>query len=392
MKLFQKDELRLLWPFYLEDLISNVFLLYPIYWIIQFQETLLLSQIGLIISSVSIANFLFEVPTGAVADIFGRKFSVIFGLFLTGIMFLSITFTKNFYYLLILFFLLGISVTLISGADVSWVADNLKYKKKKKLLQTYFVKKMSIMRFSFMFAGLIGGIIVKYYGLNIIWPVTAFSLLVSCIILFFAEEHKLTKEQDKSLKSVYNQTFKSLKYSLKHKTLFSYILICILTGFVLSFAGDLIWKPYLVEFNIPNSYFGYLFSIGTALGIIAPFAGSYLAKKLNKEKTFFSLILAFETLFLILAIFAGNWVVLAIIMLLFVFLFDMFDPIQKNYIQKLLPSDKRATLSSFFTMFLSLGMIIGGPLGGLTADYYGFRITLFIGVLFFIPMIYLYRN
>ena len=104
MKLFEKHELKLLWPFYLETFVANLFLIFPIFWIIQFQETLPLSQIGLIFSAIAISTFLFEVPTGAIADIFGRKFSVISGLILSGVTLILITFTKDFYFLLVLFF------------------------------------------------------------------------------------------------------------------------------------------------------------------------------------------------------------------------------------------------------------------------------------------------
>jgi predicted MFS family arabinose efflux permease len=170
----------------------------------------------------------------------------------------------------------------------------------------------------------------------------------------------------------------------------SFAIISILAGLLLSFAGDLIWKPYLLDFNIPLSYFGYLFSVATGLGIIAPFIGMSLAKKLKKDKFFFAFILIFEILFLSLAIFVFNWITLAIIMLLFVFFFDMFEPIQRNYFQKFLPSEKRATLSSLLMMCFSLGIIIGGPLAGLTADNFGFKVTLLIGILFIIPMILLF--
>jgi|TARA_Y100000310_G_C20587586_1_gene766270 MFS family permease len=391
MKLFEKHELKLLWPFYLETFVANLFLIFPIFWIIQFQETLPLSQIGLIFSAIAISTFLFEVPTGAIADIFGRKFSVISGLILSGVTLILITFTKDFYFLLVLFFLWGIFGTLISGADIAWVADNLKYKRKSKILQSFFVKKASFLRLSLVLAGFIGGVLVKYFGLNIIWPISGFSLILSGIILSFIGEHKLTKEkEDKTLLGIFRQTLKSIKFSLKHHLILSFAIISILAGLLLSFAGDLIWKPYLLDFNIPLSYFGYLFSVATGLGIIAPFIGMSLAKKLKKDKFFFAFILIFEILFLSLAIFVFNWITLAIIMLLFVFFFDMFEPIQRNYFQKFLPSEKRATLSSLLMMCFSLGIIIGGPLAGLTADNFGFKVTLLIGILFIIPMILLF--
>jgi DHA3 family tetracycline resistance protein-like MFS transporter len=393
MKFFEKDELRYLWPFYLETFITNLFLIFPIFWIIQFQKTIPLSQIGLIFSAIAISTFLFEVPTGAIADIFGRKFSVVLGLFLSGSTLILISLIKDFYMLLFLFFIWGIFGTLISGADISWVADNLRYKRKSNVLQSFFVKKASFLRLSLVFAGVIGSFFVKFFGLNIIWPISGFSLILSGMILSFIEEHKLTKEQEsKSLLGIFRQTLKSIRFSLKHSLILSFAIISIFAGFLLSFAGDLIWKPYLLELDTPFSYFGYLFSIATFLGIIAPFFGIYLSKKMKKDELFFSFILVSEILFLLLALFAFNWISLALIMLLFVFFFDMFEPIQRNYFQKFLPSEKRATLSSLLMMCFSFGILIGGPLAGLTADNFGFKISLIIGIIFIIPMIILFMK
>lgn len=390
-KFFERGELKILWPFYLETLFANVFLIFPIFWIIQFQETLQLSQVGIIFSVIALSTFLFEVPTGAIADIFGRKSSVVIGLILSGITLFLVTFTKEFYLILSLFFLLGLFSTLISGADISWVADNLKYNRKSKLLQTFFVKRASLLNLAFVFAGFIGGVLVKYFGLNIIWPISGFSMILSGIMLLFVKEHKhKNKNNYENLFGVFRQTFTSMKFSWNHQKILSFSIISLLTGFLLSFAGDLIWKPYLLDFEIPLSYFGYLFSIATGLGVIAPFVGLQMVKRIGKDKLFFALVLILEAFFLVFAIFALNWLVLAIIMILFVFCFDVFEPIKDNHFQRYLPSDKRATISSLFSMLFSIGIIIGGPLAGLTADHFGFKITLSIGILFIIPMILLF--
>ena len=78
MKIFAKDELKYLWAFYVERFISHVIFFAPAFWIILFNETLSLGQIGILFSIFAVSTFIFEIPTGAFADMFGRKASTLF--------------------------------------------------------------------------------------------------------------------------------------------------------------------------------------------------------------------------------------------------------------------------------------------------------------------------
>ena len=101
MSFFKRDELRLLWPFYLDCLVVSIFFLYPVFYILYMRDIgLSLFQIGLLASFTALAGVLFEIPTGAIADILGRKFSVILELFLSGLTIISIFFFKDFHTLL----------------------------------------------------------------------------------------------------------------------------------------------------------------------------------------------------------------------------------------------------------------------------------------------------
>ena len=108
MKLFEKGELKLLWPFYFIPIFLGMFMVYPIFQIPYFLSIgLSLTQIGFLISSLGLAVLLFEVPTGAIADIFGRKFSVVLGTFLSGISLILIYFYHDFFVLVLLVFIWG---------------------------------------------------------------------------------------------------------------------------------------------------------------------------------------------------------------------------------------------------------------------------------------------
>jgi DHA3 family tetracycline resistance protein-like MFS transporter len=69
--------------------------------------------------------FLFEVPTGVVADVVSRKGSIVVGLLLSGIAFLLLGVVRSFGAALLTQVLWGFGATFTSGADVAWITDEV---------------------------------------------------------------------------------------------------------------------------------------------------------------------------------------------------------------------------------------------------------------------------
>lgn len=67
--------------------------------------------------------FLFEVPTGVLADVVSRKASIVVGWVLSGVAFLLLGFVRSYEAALLLQVLWGFGATFTSGADVAWITD-----------------------------------------------------------------------------------------------------------------------------------------------------------------------------------------------------------------------------------------------------------------------------
>ena len=145
MKLFQKGELKLLWPFYLEHFLAYVVSIFHIFIFVYLIDVgFSFTQIGILMSAIPLTMLLFEIPTGAIADLYGRKVSVLIGYFLEGILMLSLMFSTNFYYLLSVFALMGVAMTLSSGSKEAWIVDLINHKKKK-FVQGFFAKEQTLL-------------------------------------------------------------------------------------------------------------------------------------------------------------------------------------------------------------------------------------------------------
>jgi DHA3 family tetracycline resistance protein-like MFS transporter len=82
-------------------------------------------QLVLVGTVLEVATFLFEVPTGVIADTYSRRLSVIIGVFVTGIGFLLVGAVPLFSMVLLGNIIWGIGDTFLSGALQAWIADEV---------------------------------------------------------------------------------------------------------------------------------------------------------------------------------------------------------------------------------------------------------------------------
>ena len=129
----KKEELIILWPFYLSSFLNMA--LISSYAIIYFMNlNFSFFQISILLALSTFVSVLFDIPTGAIADIYGRKFSVVLAYALLGIITILVPLSTNFYYVAVLFFMLGAVGTLRTGADEAWIISNIKNARKSMLM------------------------------------------------------------------------------------------------------------------------------------------------------------------------------------------------------------------------------------------------------------------
>lgn len=82
-------------------------------------------QIVLIGTALELSYFLFEVPTGIVADVYSRRLSVIIGTFMLGAGFIVMGAAPDFWVMLLSQVICGVGFTFLSGAQEAWIADEI---------------------------------------------------------------------------------------------------------------------------------------------------------------------------------------------------------------------------------------------------------------------------
>src|SRR5436190_600499 len=82
-------------------------------------------QLILVGTALELSAFIFEVPTGIVADVYSRKVSIIIGYMLMGLGFLVEGFFPSFLPILLAQVIWGLGYTFTSGAIQAWITDEV---------------------------------------------------------------------------------------------------------------------------------------------------------------------------------------------------------------------------------------------------------------------------
>src|SRR5215468_5771847 len=83
-------------------------------------------QVNLVLAVYLITTCVFEVPTGAVADVFGRKFSFVLSCLVRALAFGLYFFADGFAQFLVAEFIDAIGTTLTTGAFDAWAVDGMR--------------------------------------------------------------------------------------------------------------------------------------------------------------------------------------------------------------------------------------------------------------------------
>jgi MFS family permease len=391
MRFFSKEELKTLWPFYVDGLLMILFFIMPFMFLYFSALGFSATQIGILFAIWPLASILFEIPTGAIADIYGRKFSVVLGLLLNGIFMIMLSFFTNYFWIILLMALMGISMTLTSGSFEAWVVDLLKKKKMENFLNGFFSKRQSIMNVGIILSGFLGAFLVSIFGLGIIWIAGGASFLISAFFYIFAEEDHEKKDikfKD-SFKEIWKQSKTTINYGYKHSALFYLFIIAFIFSISTTLRGFIAWTPFLTSFGFKEAWFGLLWSAIGVVGFFAPLISNKLLKK-GKEKNLLiiaSIIGIVQGIFVILF---NNLYLLIPTLLMGTFLLNFRTPIRMTYFQRFIPNELRATMGSVRGLLIGIASVIGLSLSGLLVDLIGGRYTLVVSASLMIPMIILY--
>ena len=334
--------------------------------VIFFQENgLSLQEVMILQGMYSFMVATMEIPSGYLADVFGRKNTLILGGIFCFFGFLIISLSFSFWYFIIGEIFLGIGSSFISGADSAILYDSLAESKKENEYTKVEGVAYGIGNFSEAIAGICGGLLAEI-SLRLPWNV---QVVVAGLIIpftFLLVEPK--KHQQNKLAKSFKTIWQVVKFSLvENKTLKWLIILSSSIGFsTLSLA----WfaQPYFKSIDMPLKYFGFAWAF---LNLTTGFSSinAYRMQGLFSKNSFLILLsLGISTPIFLLS---KSTAILGLILITTVYIVrGLATPIMRTYINDLTPSNMRATVLSIRSFCIRVTFALMAPLMGWIVDIY----------------------
>jgi DHA3 family tetracycline resistance protein-like MFS transporter len=343
-------------------------------------------QLVLVGTTLEISAFLFEVPTGVVADVFSRRLSIIIGMFVMGLGFVIEGSFPFFAPILLAQVIWGLGYTFTSGATQAWISDEIGEAEAGK---------------AFLRAGQIGtigallgiglGTLIGNVQVNI--PIVlggALTMLLGVVLIVIMPEtgFKPTPREDRNTFQSMVHTFKGGLRVVRSKPALMNILAIGLIFGLYSEGFDRLWTAHLLQdITLPTigglqpvTWFGIIRAISMVLGIAIT---EIVRRRVDTSRhgsvarAVLGINLGMVAGLLTFAL-TGNFVVAIVAYWMFGSLRETLGPLYTAWVNQHAESSVRATVISMSSQIDALGQILGGPLVGVVGLALGIPVSLTI--------------
>jgi MFS transporter, DHA3 family, tetracycline resistance protein len=357
-------------------------------------------QLVLLGTVSEIAIFLFEVPTGVVADTYSRRLSIIIGMIVAGLSLVLFGLVAVYWVIVVAVILRGIGGTFMSGAWEAWVTDEHGVDG---------IGRVFLRGNQFSYLGAIVGagtgvaIATWDLGAGIVFGgVVSTATGVACI--FLMPEHgfrrRPVEERTSPLKAMTTTAMTGGRLVRGHNILLLIVGITFFAG-AASEGLDRLWEAHLIqEVGLPSVWgldpvvwFGVFNIVGLVAGIVIT---SFLVPRLEYAdnstlaRTLLGLTVVLSVSVVIFGL-ATSFVVAAIAYLVARLARRLKDPLYVTWLNKNVEdSSVRATVNSIASQSDAIGEVAGGPAIGVVGTLASLRAALVSTGLLLTPAIVLY--
>lgn len=357
-------------------------------------------QLILVGTTLELACFIFEIPTGIVADVYSRKLSIVIGGVLTGVGFILEGSISSFVFVLVAQIVWGLGSTFISGSLEAWIAEA--EEEKNKDLDEIYIKGAQAGQIG-AFIGIVLSTVIANFSVRL--PIIVSGVLFIILALFlwlYMPENNFKPSAPGDLntfkKMVY--TFKSGLKFVKSKSIIM-ILLAVTLFYGLSSEGydRLSNAHFLQDTTLPKlgnlssvTWFGIFGILGMILSFIVM---HFMAKNLKNEdnrkngKLLLCINILYISSMLIFAL-TRNFSLMLIAYLATNTFRIINEPIFSAWLNGHIDDNSRATVLSINGQMNSLGQILGGPIIGIIATNISVSIGIVCTSLLVAPVLVLY--
>ncbi len=330
---------------------------------------------------------IFEVPTGIVADTWGRRTSYLLGTITlavsTGLYLGLWQWSAPFWAWAAVSMLLGLGFTFFSGAVEAWLVDALHFTGFKDELESVFSKGQVASGAAMLVGSVAGGVIAQYSNLGVPFIIRAAILVVMFGVAwrlmkdwgFTPRPHRRTGVAVKELLAA------SIDNGLRRPGV-RWIMLAAPFGAGVGIYAFYAMQPFLLElYGDKTAYWvaGLAAAIVAGAQILGGLAAPILRSLVHRRTSalIVGLLMSAATLGLI-GMVSSFWAALGLLVL-WALAFAAVTPIRQAYLNGLIASDQRATVLSFDSLMGSAGGVAVQPILGRAADVWSYATSYMLG-------------
>jgi DHA3 family tetracycline resistance protein-like MFS transporter len=370
---------------------------------VYYVQTLHLNPLELVLVGTVMEGtiFLFEVPTGVIADTFSRRASVIVGLALQGAALILTGLVPSFAAALAAAVVFGLGATCVSGAYEAWIADEVG---RDQLARTFM--RGAQFGYSGAIAGVLLGVGIATVHLGAAVAVGgAISLAVAAACVFVMPETPFRREAEHRLSPLADLRSTAVAGTrlVRAQTLLLLIVAIAFFAGMASEGLDRLWEAQLIlEIGLPTLagldpvvWFGVINVAGLAAGIVVTSilvprfehaTDALLARSLLALTALLSLSVVVFALAGVFALALAAYMVVRLAR-------RIIDPLFMTWLNRNIEdSSVRATVISMTSQSDAIGEIAGGPVIGAVGAFASLRAALTASGLLLAPAIALYAR
>lgn len=352
-------------------------------------------QLVLVGTALEASAFLFEIPTGVVADVYSRRLSVVIGYFLTGVAFLWMGSIPRFVPIMLSQILWGLGYTFTSGAWQAWIADEVGEERAGEI----FVRGSQL-----NIVGSIAGIILSTAlgSLNVTVPILVSGGLFLGLAIFLTgwmpeTGFKPTPREERTTWQQMGHTLHEGMGMIRRQPVLQSILLIGLFFGLYSEGYDRLSPAHLLQnFTLPYFqpviWFG-LLALGTQLVNLGGIEWVRRKADPNRASIQVPLLMSSSMARIVgLVVFAvsGNLSLALGGYFMVSFTRHLNEPYYNAWLNRHIDPQVRATLFSVSGQMDALGQILGGPLLGAVGMAWGIRAALVGSAVLLSPVMYLF--
>ncbi len=349
-------------------------------------NTLFLLDAGLSVTQAFAANafftvgeVIFEVPTGVVADTWGRRSSYLLGaatlLASTLLYLLMWRIHGPFWGWAVSSALLGLGFTFFSGATEAWLVDGLKATGYEGTLESAFAKGQIATGAGMLTGTIVGGVIAQATNLGVPYVLRAAILGLTFLVAFgWMRDVGFTPRRATSVVAEVRSVLRASLDQGFRKPPVRWMMLAGAFSYGVPIYGFYAMQPYLLELYGRNDYA--IAGLSAALVAASQIVGAFVvpwARKVFRRRTSALLAgsVASACALLTMGLSPRFWVVLTVLVV-WALVFAAAMPIRQAFLNELIPSAQRATVLSSDNMLGSLGGAVSQPALGRVAGVWGY--------------------